>query len=495
MPPTGPSWRALAPVVPRTGLWAPVLACFALAAISLLEPSAPTYDPWAWIIWGREVMHLDLDTVSGPSWKPLPVLLTAPFSLLGDDASPALWLVVARAGSLGALVVTYRLGARLAGVAAGLLAALLLLASPWVVRNGLLGNSEGLLILFVVWSVERHVAGRHGQAFALAIAAGMLRPEAWPFIGLYALWLVWRDGGRLPWVAGGLALLPLLWLLPELWGSGDLWRASERANTPNPNSAAFSDRPAFTVLGNWALLLTPPAWVGMAAALVLALRGERLGARLRRPLRPSRRVGGSAAIGTPRSRRIGPTGGIALLAVGWLVLVAVMTEAGYSGNQRYLLAPTGLLYVVGAVGLVRLAATVMAHGPGRIAAAALAVLAIAGSAIWAADRMPFMLRDVRFQARVAQNLDVAIDEAGGRAALLRCGTPFTNRYLVQLVAWKLHVHGKQVLLQPEGRSVMLRARHALMARAEPPQNSLEGSRTRRLAAKTSHWRIETACGA
>jgi hypothetical protein len=42
---------------------------------------------------------------------------------------------------------------------------------------------------------------------------------------------------------------------------------------------------------------------------------------------------------------------------------------------------------------------------------------------------------------------------------------------------------------------MLRARHALMARAEPPQNSLEGSRTRRLAAKTSHWRIETACGA
>ena len=29
-------------------------------------PSMPTYDPWAWIIWGREVAHLDLDTTDGP---------------------------------------------------------------------------------------------------------------------------------------------------------------------------------------------------------------------------------------------------------------------------------------------------------------------------------------------------------------------------------------------------------------------------------------------
>jgi len=440
-----------------------------VAALTLLLPSAPTYDPWAWIICGREVMHLDLDTVSGPSWKPLPVMLTAPFSLLGDDVAPALWLVVARAGSLGALIVTYRLAARVAGAAAGLLAALLLLASPWLVRNALLGNSEGLLILFVLWSAERHIAGRHGQAFALGIAAGLLRPEAWPVLGLYALWLVWRDRSRLPWVAGGLALLPLLWLLPELWGSGDLWRASERANTPNPNSAAFADRPTVAVLGNWALLLTPPAWVGLAGGLVLALR--------------------------EKSRRAGPAGGIALLAVGWLLLVALMTEAGYSGNQRYLLAPTALLYVAGAVGLTRLAGALAVDSAGRIAAGALATLALAGSVIWAADRMPFMLRDVRFQARVAHNLDTAIAEAGGREALLRCGTPFTNRFLVQLVAWKLQIHGQQVLLQPEGPAVMLRARPALPARAEPAESALAGRASRRLAARTSHWRIETACGA
>jgi hypothetical protein len=117
--------------------------------------------------------------------------------------------------------------------------------------------------------------------------------------------------------------------------------------------------------------------------------------------------------------------------------------------------------------------------------------------IWAADRMPFMLRDVRFQARVAQNLDVALARMGGREAVLACGAPFTNKFLVQLVAWKLHVHGDQVLLEPAARggSVMLRARHALMARAEPPLSSLQGKPLHRFGTRTALWRIETACGA
>jgi len=30
-------------------------ACLALAGISLLLPSEPSYDPWAWLVWGREL--------------------------------------------------------------------------------------------------------------------------------------------------------------------------------------------------------------------------------------------------------------------------------------------------------------------------------------------------------------------------------------------------------------------------------------------------------
>src|SRR4051812_42902607 len=98
-----------------------VLGCLALAALSLTLPSVPTYDPWAWIIWGREVAHLDLVTRTGPSWKPLPVIFTTPFSLAGDDGAPLLWLLVARAGGILAIAMAYRLAARPARPLAGLL--------------------------------------------------------------------------------------------------------------------------------------------------------------------------------------------------------------------------------------------------------------------------------------------------------------------------------------------------------------------------------------
>src|SRR4051812_47049785 len=74
-----------------------VLGCFVLAALSLLLPSVPTQDSWSWIVWGREVLHLSLDTTSGSSWKPLPVLFTTLFSVFGD-AAPELWLMMARVG-------------------------------------------------------------------------------------------------------------------------------------------------------------------------------------------------------------------------------------------------------------------------------------------------------------------------------------------------------------------------------------------------------------
>src|ERR1700712_3990124 len=59
-----------------------VLAAVALAlgALSLLAPSTPSYDPWSWILWAREIVHGHLTiTTSGTSWKPLPMLFTIPF--------------------------------------------------------------------------------------------------------------------------------------------------------------------------------------------------------------------------------------------------------------------------------------------------------------------------------------------------------------------------------------------------------------------------------
>src|SRR6516164_7947357 len=83
-----------------------------VAAVSLLIPSTPSYDPWAWLVWGREIEHINLQTTGGPSWKPLPVLFTTVFALFGK-AQPDLWLIVARAGALVGVAMVFKLAWRL----------------------------------------------------------------------------------------------------------------------------------------------------------------------------------------------------------------------------------------------------------------------------------------------------------------------------------------------------------------------------------------------
>src|SRR6476469_2005215 len=140
MPPahelTAPSPRVPALSVPRIAVrYRVALAVLALTALTFLIPSAPTYDPWAWIVWGREIAHLDLSTPGGPSWKPLPVLLTTPFSLFGPLA-PDLWLFVPRAGALAGVVRMCRVVRRLGGGLVGASAASAAYAvAPGTVRN------------------------------------------------------------------------------------------------------------------------------------------------------------------------------------------------------------------------------------------------------------------------------------------------------------------------------------------------------------------------
>src|SRR3954449_1041210 len=142
-----------------------IAGCLALAALTLLLPSAPTYDPWAWIIWGREVAHLDLVTTDGPSWKPLPVIFTSVFSLFGSIA-PDLWLVVARAGAIAAVVLAFRVARNLGGgIAGGGAAAAAPAVAPWWIRNVALGNSEGLIVACLLGAIDRHIAGQRRAAF------------------------------------------------------------------------------------------------------------------------------------------------------------------------------------------------------------------------------------------------------------------------------------------------------------------------------------------
>ncbi|HXE44572.1 MAG TPA: hypothetical protein VN635_05180 [Conexibacter sp.] len=429
-----------------------LLAALALAlgALSLLYPSTPTYDPWAWIIWGREIAHLDLQTTGGPSWKPLPVVFTTVFSLFGS-AAPNLWLIVARGGAILAVLFAFRLGARLterrwsvASIGAGAVAAVAVTISSEYVRTMSLGNSEGLLVAFVLWGIERHLDGRYRQAFVLGFLAALLRPEVWPFLGLYGLWLLLIDRKALWLVAVGFVLIPVLWFLPELWGSGNIWRAADRAKQPNPNSPAFAKHPFVKVIQQtWPLVITP---VKAAAAFAFAL----------------------AAWDWIRHRRQAAVLAVGLLALAWIGLIATMTQAGFSGNPRYIILGTSMLAVIGGVGFGRVvqyaaalagraASPRLAFGAGAVAFVVLALATVH----WAAPRFKNfgkLDKALRYQAELRYDLQHALASGGGVSAVKSCGPVVAGKFSVPLVAWYVHEHTLSVGLVPAPRGTVVAAR-------------------------------------
>ncbi|MCW3050766.1 MAG: hypothetical protein JWO74_5050 [Solirubrobacterales bacterium] len=445
-----------------------VLVVLGLTLATFLWPSAPTYDPWAWIIWGREILHLDLSTVQGPSWKPLPVLLTTPFSAFGGLA-PDLWLFVARAGAIAGVAMAYRLGRRLGGGAAGAAAAAAYALAPWTVFNGAVGNSEGLLVALTLGAVDRHLEGRLRPAYLCALGAAMLRPEVWPFVGLYALWLIWREPGLRPLVVAGLASLPVLWLLPELWGSGDLLRAAHRARTPRADSAAFADHPVQVVLDQFRVMLTPAVWVGLGLLVLTAL---------------ARRA--------PGRRELAVAGALLAGSVLWVAEVAVMTNDGFSGNARYLILPAALACLLAGVGL-GWAVRAVAGAPRRVPAAAIAVAAAVAFGVPSVHDLPPVRDSVRYEAKLTEGLAAAVDQAGGAKRLLACGNPYAGPFQVPSVAWQLHVHTVRVQLTPKRPAVVFRARPNATARARPSVKRLGGEAAVRTFANTGGWRIVGAC--
>src|SRR3954462_703791 len=205
-----------------------VLGCVVLAALSLILPSPPGKDPWSWIIWGREVAHLDLDTMSGSSWKPLPVLFTTVFSLFGDSVAPGLWLVVVRTGALLAVVFASRIAARWVGIAGGIVAGVGVALAAWP-RYVAQGNVEPVSAALVLAAVDRHLNGHRHQTMVLGALAALGRPELWPFLALYVLFVFFRKGTNKPVAIVLLLVVPALWLGGDYWGSGDAFHGSKRA--------------------------------------------------------------------------------------------------------------------------------------------------------------------------------------------------------------------------------------------------------------------------
>jgi hypothetical protein len=427
-----------------------VLAALAAAAFSLLWPWALAFDPMAWLVWGRDTLHGALDTSPGPSWKPLPVVFTTPFALV-PGAAQALWMIVARAGGFLALAGAWALAARLAGRWAGLAAAAAMLLSPWWLFNVWLGNSEGLLAATVVWGVVAQLEGKPRTAVLLGTAAALLRPEVWPFLGLYWLYLWRREPAARPVLIGCAIVVPLLWFGPDVIGAGGALAGSKAARgTPSPGSAALASFPAWALLKDTVDELTWPALVAAALAVIL----------------------GARASDSARTIRV-----LAAGALAWVLIVAAMTQAGYAGNPRYLVAACAIGCSLAGVGAVALARA--ARGGGPLGAAVLSAAVLAASLGTLRDQFD----QLSVRPRSARSFDRVIDAAGGRDALLRCGPIRSGIGSRSFVAYKLGISMAGLGGRPTVPGIVIQSRSFYGDALEPalePHPAL---------AQDFHWRV------
>jgi hypothetical protein len=405
-------------------------ACVAVAALSaVVLPTVPSYDPWAWIVWGREVVdpHLSFATSGGPSWKPLPVMFTTIFALFGG-AAPTLWVIAARAGGLLGVVAAYRLAARLLGrapwwaaVAGGVIAgAAVMLTQDWFYYM-FRGTSEPMLIGASLWAIDRHLAGRRGAAFVLGVAAALIRPEAWPFLGVYGVWLWWREPRLRPLVIAGFVAVPFFWFVPPWIGSGQPFLAASHAKDYNGH---LGSDPLLTVLRRGADLQTVPVLVAAFVGVAIAWFKDR------EPL------------------ALWLAGG----ALAWWVLVVGMTLDGYPGLERFYLPAAAVACVlagVGVVGVGRLVAEAVAGGTGggRLSAAVtlgVAVVLIAVAIPLMSGRIDAARAQRPIASRAVTRLDqlsAAVAAVGGHHGVFPCRLSYTavNHSVQTALAWKLHV--------------------------------------------------------
>jgi hypothetical protein len=474
----------------RTYLWLAGVSLI-LAIVSLHWPSTPSYDPWSWLIWGREIhnwitgsgptANQALHIAGGSSWKPLPVIFTTVFAFAGS-AQPNLWLVVARAGAALTVLVSAKLAMRItwnlvsrAGDNAGWsgtwfdrfvaaapvgfagAAALVCTAfTPSYPLNMLLGYSEGVMTAAFLIACERAWDGHHRQAFVLGIIPCLDRPEVWPVWGLYGLWLMWRDRDARMLVIGLAILMLALWVVPQKLGGGTVGGLATHAqHNRSKSSAANAAFPFWTELAYklWPLVLerleiATLALIGITSYLVF---------------RSQRQLGNWLA-----ALRQHPAAVAASLAGAfgfiWWLGISVETQGGFAGNPRYAVigvmlvcisgaaaygwACTGLAQLAGA-GLRRLsqrrpdARTLTASWKARVTVAtAFMVLIFLFVPNWFAHRMPSVasIRDeARYQAQLREGMAYLIDDYGGASNVRSCGSLMTSNYQVTMLAWYLDV--------------------------------------------------------
>ncbi|HYF26506.1 MAG TPA: hypothetical protein VD931_12275, partial [Baekduia sp.] len=353
----------------------------------------------------------ELEVALAPTPHPLATAFGALLSVAGTDGAIWLWQGTALASLVALGVLITALGARWFGLAAGLVAAAIVLTREPVLSFGLRAYLDLPYVCLLLGALL--ALARPTLCLALIALAGLLRPEAWLFAAAYAAWL-WRRGGLRRHHVALAAGAPLLWALHDLVLTGDpLWSLTgtqENAETLQ-RVTGLDDVPVTTPrrLGE---ILREPVLLAAAAGIVLTWRAQRERARL----------------------------GLAVIAVA-LAAFVVLAAAGLPLLTRYLLLPAALLALFAGAALT---GWMRARDRLWVATAAVCAVAFAVFVPAQADRLDRLVRALDRQAAILDDLD-------GLVARRPC-TPVTlpnRRAIPQVRLWE-HLRPAQVRSAQDG---------------------------------------------
>jgi hypothetical protein len=319
-----------------------VVAAMLIAAISLAFNHAIDYDPEGWIVYGRELLGpAALNTHGYPAWKPLPVLIIAPFTLISrGPADVYFWLFVTRTCGVLTLFGVAAIAHHYAGRWAALIAAVLLLLSVWWGVDSTLGRDGPVASAFVVGGVLAYQRAWYRATFLCCVLVSLLRPEAGPFVIVLGIWL-WRKR-RLTLIEflAAVVVIALLWEVPVILHAG---KSAANISTGGgvKGTPINSSDPFLTVIVDAAKQLRQLSAVLVAVAIASMVWGW---------VRPAGRGGWLGSLwGRSAEECV-----LLIGAICWVLLVAAETIHGYTGNPRYLISALSIFTVVVAVVAVRM---------------------------------------------------------------------------------------------------------------------------------------------
>ncbi len=399
--------------------WLVALAVVLVSAVVLhWANTRPGYDPYGWLDWGYHTLHGSLNLGGAPSWKPFTFVFTVVYSLFGHWAL-YLWMLTAVSISLSGAVfggrIAYRLTATEGGpawvaFAAGAFGGAAVLGIQDYFHYLMSAQSDSMLVSVCLAAIDMYLCGRLRWAFWIGVLAGWGRPEVWPFLAIYGIYLIRRHPNMRKDVIGGAVLTLFFWFgVPTITNgrpniAGQLALRSPRECTTGKITCTIS---RFAALDYIVLEL--------AALLVLVL------ALLRR----------NWTVVT-----------LAGMAIGWVVIEIAFVLHGFPGVPRYLFEPAGLTAVLAGIcfGWLLLDAKrywrVLPTWAGiPLALVLLVVMVPKGIATARAEH-----KDINHERDRTKEINKlgALVAALGPERIQACGWPVLNVEYVSIMGWYLH---------------------------------------------------------